>query len=234
MDVGDVYNDPIKQCILNTSILARSTKGMTTKFINRVGLIYGRLTVLEEAGRSAAKKVLWKCACICGNTKIVTSGDLATGNTLSCGCYLKERITKHGGWKNASYNSWRAMLRRCTNPQDKDFARYGAKGISVCQDWYNYTAFKDAMGEPTGVETLDRIDPTGNYEPGNTRWASPTTQARNTRVPKQSKTGHTGVLFHNGKYYATITVQKKKYYSKVFSTVEEAAEARKELEQRYW
>jgi hypothetical protein len=225
----DMYTDAIKKCILQTSMLHKEF-GM--KFIDRTGQRFGKLVVLEQAGRSPSKKVLWKCQCDCGNQSTVPSGSLVTGNTESCGCVIKN--FKHGGSGKASYNSWRAMVRRCTNPEDKDYKRYGAKGISVCPEWMDYATFRDAMGEPVGTETLDRIDPAGNYEPNNVRWASPTVQARNINVKKTSKSGYIGVHFRRGKWYGEITVKKNKYYSKACSTIEEAAAARKELEQRYW
>jgi hypothetical protein len=199
-----------------------------------VGEVFGRLTVEFREGSTSYGKALWKCRCDCGNYVTVTTGSLISTNTTSCGCYLKERITKHGGWKKSSYNSWRAMIRRCNVSTDKDYPRYGAKGIKVCDQWSDYLQFAADMGEPEGSQTLDRIDPYGDYTPENCRWASLQTQARNVRVPKKSKTGITGVLFHGGRYYASITVKGKKYYSKVFSTIADAAQARKELELMHW
>jgi hypothetical protein len=202
------------------------------KFVDRVGQRFGKLVVIEQAGRNNLKKVLWRCKCDCGKKTIVVSGALVTGNTSSCGCVIPN--FKHGGWKNSSYNSWRAMIRRCTKPKDKDYKRYGALGITVCTRWMNYVNFVADMGEPIGTETLDRIDPTGNYEPANVRWASPTVQARNVKVRKSTASGYTGVHKRYGKWMAEITVKKHKYYSKVFNTIEEAALARKELEFKYW
>lgn len=202
------------------------------KFIDRAGQRFGKLTVIEEAGRNPLKKVLWKCKCDCGSETIVTAGSLVTGNTTSCGCITPN--FKHGGAKNSSYNTWRAMIRRCNNLQDKDYPRYGGIGVSVCNEWLDYLTFAKDMGEPVEAQTLDRINPYGNYEPSNCVWSSPTKQARNTRTHKKNKTGINGVLFHNQKYYAAITVQKKKFYSKVCVTLEEAAQARKELEKKYW
>ncbi len=204
------------------------------KFVDRTGQRFGRLLVVEEAGRNNLKKVLWKCVCDCGNTVLRVSGDLATGNSVSCGCYLKEKITKHGGWKKSSYNTWRAMMRRCYNQKDKDFLRYGGVGVSVCPQWHDYTVFAKDMGEPVGTQTLDRIDPYGNYTPDNCRWASLPTQARNIRVPADSKTGHIGVHLRGKKWYAEVTVNKKKFYSKACQSIEDAVLARKELERLHW
>lgn len=205
------------------------------KFINRAGKRFGRLVVTSRIGTTANKKVLWGCLCDCGNVTCVDAGSLVTGNTTSCGCYLKEKITKHGGWKKGSYNTWRAMIRRCTKPHDKDYKRYGAVGVSVCPEWMDYLTFAADMGEPEGAETLDRIDPYGDYNKTNCRWNSPTVQARNIRVPKKSTSGVVGVYpIYGNMWMAAITAKGRKYYSKVCNTVEEAAVARKELEKKHW
>jgi len=204
------------------------------KFIDRTGQRFGRLVVLERRGTSAYKKILWHCRCDCGVETLVSAGSLTSGNTVSCGCYLKERITKHGGTNKASYNTWRAMIRRCNNPTDKDYPRYGALGVTVCPKWLDYKVFATDMGEPEGTQTLDRIDTYGNYTRNNCRWASVTTQNRNTRVRRSSKSGFTGVHFKRNAWYAEITAKRKKFYSKACRTVEEAAACRKELELLHW
>lgn len=202
------------------------------KRIDHAGVRFGKLTAVETAGRNALKKVLWRCFCDCGNETIVPSGSLVTGNTTSCGCIVPN--FKHGGSGKGSYNTWRAMMRRCYNHKDKDYKRYGAVGVTVFPGWHEYSVFAQDMGEPSGNQTLDRIDPYGNYEPGNCRWASLPAQARNVRVRQSNKTGHTGVRFRNNGWYAEITVQKKKFYSKVAKTLEEAVLNRKELERLHW
>jgi hypothetical protein len=204
------------------------------KLVDRTGQIFGKLTVLEQAGRDKLKKVLWRCRCECGNETVVVSGSLVTGNTTSCGCVLKEAITKHGGVGKGSYNTWRAMIRRCTISTDKDYPRYGGKGVSVCARWLDYANFVADMGEPVGDETLDRRDVYGHYTPENCRWAGVKTQNRNVRLRATSKTGYIGVSIVGKKFMAKITVGKKAYYSKMFFTVEEAAAARKELERLHW
>jgi hypothetical protein len=205
------------------------------KFIDRTGMRYGRLMVQKRVGTTASKKPAWECLCDCGNSKVVDSCSLVTGNTVSCGCYLKEKITKHGGYNKASYNTWRAMIRRCTNVNDKDYPRYGGSGIAVCAEWMDYKKFVEDMGEPEGAQTLDRIDPIKGYFFENCRWASPTTQARNIRLHKKNKSGVIGVNpVYKGKWIAAITANRKRFYSKVCDTIEEAAAARKELERLHW
>lgn len=202
------------------------------KLIDRTGQIFGKLTVVKQAGRDNLKKVLWQCKCKCGKETVVVSGSLVTGNTTSCGCVAPN--LKHGGWGKGSYNTWRAMMRRCYLLKDKDYPRYGGKGVSVCQEWHTYEIFVADMGEPEGDETLDRIDTYGNYFPENCRWAGVQTQSRNVRLRTNSKTGYIGVSAVGKKFMAKITVGKKAYYSKVLVTVEEAAIARKELERLHW
>ena len=204
------------------------------KLVDRTGQVFGKLTVLEQAGRDKLKKVLWRCRCECGNETVVVSGSLVTGNTTSCGCTFKEAVTKHGGTGKGSYNTWRAMIRRCTVNTDKDYPYYGGRGVSVCSEWLKYENFVADMGEPIGDETLDRIDVYGNYTKENCRWAGVQTQNRNTRLRVNSTTGYTGVSVVGKKFLAKITKDKKSYYSKLCSTVEEAAAARKELERMHW
>ena len=202
------------------------------KLVDRTGQLFGKLTVVEQAGRDKLKKVLWRCKCECGNETVVVSGSLVTGNTTSCGC--DKGNYKHGGTGKGSYNTWRAMIRRCTIPTDKDYPRYGGRGVSVCPAWLDYRNFAVDMGEPTGDETLDRINVYGNYEPDNCRWAGVQTQNRNTRLRVNSTTGYIGVSVVGKRFLAKITVGKKSYYSKLCDTVEEAAVARKQLEEKYW
>lgn len=204
------------------------------KFIDRTGQTFGRLQVICRAGTDQNKKVLWDCLCVCGKKVLVTAGSLVTGNTTSCKCFLKEQITKHGGSGKASYNTWRAMMRRCYNQKDKDFYKYGAVGITVYEPWHNYSVFAKDVGEPMADQTLDRIDPHGSYMPQNCRWASLTTQNRNVRMSKRNKSGIRGVLKIGSSWYAQITAKRNVFRSKALSSIEEAVAARQELERLHW
>jgi hypothetical protein len=78
-----------------------------------------------------------------------------------------------------TYESWRKMKSRCSNPNNNRFTRYGGAGVTVHPGWRTFAGFLADMGVRPDGTSLDRIDPAGNYEPGNCRWASPTVQSRN-------------------------------------------------------
>lgn len=95
---------------------------------------------------------------------------------------------KHGHYKNSSPTRllryiWRSMIQRCTDKDFKTYRHYGGRGVSICNRWLeSFEAFMDDVGpRPSRKHSLDRIDNSGNYEPGNVRWATRTEQLRNTR-----------------------------------------------------
>lgn len=86
--------------------------------------------------------------------------------------------TKHTMSKE--YAAWAAMHRRCDNPRNPNFPRYGGRGIAVCDRWARFDEFFADMGPcPPGL-TLERIDNSKGYEPNNCKWATYSEQNRNT------------------------------------------------------
>src|SRR5690349_9042316 len=94
----------------------------------------------------------------------------------------------------AQRKRWQAMIRRCTNPSDPSYSNYGGRGIRVCDRWReSYEAFHGDVGyPPTSEHSIDRVDNDGDYEPGNVRWATRTTQQINRRRFRNNKSGHVG------------------------------------------
>lgn len=152
------------------------------------GLKFGRLTVLRKLPERRYKKVMWECICECGKIVVAATGHLTSGHTKSCGCYVKDRNieihTTHGETHTRLYSIWLSMKNRCNNPKNKAYFYYGGKGVSVCEEWENsFESFRDwAKGNGYKSDlTLDRINPDGNYEPSNCRWATWHEQRMNQR-----------------------------------------------------
>lgn len=76
------------------------------------------------------------------------------------------------------------MKYRCLNPNSRSYKAYGGAGVKICAEWMTFEGFFKDMGERPEGMTLDRIDPNGNYEPGNCRWADKKTQSNNKRKEK--------------------------------------------------
>lgn len=87
----------------------------------------------------------------------------------------------HTGEPSKVHKAWVGMKQRCTNPKSAHYARYGGRGITVCQEWVDsFDAFYKAVGEPpTPKHTLDRIDNEQGYYPNNVRWATRKEQSNN-------------------------------------------------------
>ncbi len=151
------------------------------------------------------------------------------GDTKSCGC-VNLRIT-HGLRTNKFYQTWNGMVQRCTNPKNSSYKDYGARGITVCEEWLdvsNFVAWAEATYPNIEDATLDRIDNDKGYSPENCTWSDKTTQRINQRIRKDNKSGVVGVRYYDrdGVWTAYISINNAHKHIGSFKTLEEAVLAR--------
>jgi hypothetical protein len=208
--------------------------------LDLTGQRFGRLMVIEEAGRSKNKRISWECVCDCGETVTVVSGDLTSGHTQSCGCLNKERSKKanttHGMRGTSTYQTWADLIKRCNNPKNTGFKNYGGRGIKVCKEWLRFEKFFKDMGEKPANLTIERVDNNKGYYKGNCKYATSTEQNRNQRIRKDNKSGTAGVWYDKElqKYQVNIRANYKQIYIGLFANLQDAKAARKGAELKYW
>lgn len=172
-------------------------------FIDYSGRRFG-LLVVQSRAPTKANNTQWFCVCDCGAEVTASAANLSAGRQISCGCERKRRSAVacraravHGhavGTKSPTYTVWIGMVQRCEDKNATAYARYGARGISVCNRWRygegDLSAFQcflaDVGARPSRKYSIDRIDFNGNYEPGNVRWATSDVQQLNKKTTKLS------------------------------------------------
>lgn len=191
-----------------------------SRLINLCGEKFGRLTVVERAENDKSGRAKWKCLCLCSSFSVVSSYNLISGGTTSCGCFKKQRQIEaniiHGFCKTPEFRCWVHIRQRCNNKNDKSYKDYGGRGIKVCRRWNSFQNFLHDMGErPAHGWSIDRINNDGDYTPKNCRWASKATQNENKRKSIRIKVGKSKMTINRiavvfGKTYACIYKRYKK------------------------
>ncbi len=150
------------------------------------GAVFGLWTVIQRSPSGKDRKRKYLCVCACGEKRTVYASKLRSGKSKSCRSCAK---TAHGKSRTRVYHIWQGMIQRCHTPTCSAYADYGGKGIRVCEEWRvsrkGFMAFYAHVGDQPDTKikwSIDRINPYGNYEPGNVRWATPTQQAANRRL----------------------------------------------------
>ena len=169
------------------------------------GQRFGRWTVLSEAAKQeGCDHRRYLCRCDCGKERSVIAYHLVYGQSKSCGCLNSEltaarlviRNTTHGMRRTYLYRLWANIKTRCTNKSNHGYAKYGARGIAMYSEWINNPKLfmeyiKMTIGDrPNKSYSIDRKDNNKGYLPGNLRWATLSTQARNKR--------NTVIIVYNG------------------------------------
>lgn len=153
---------------------------MKRRYRDIAGQRFGHLIAIKYVGSTKGGRARWNCKCDCGKESIVLQSSLVTGNTTSCGCVLKAKITRHGMSNTKLYKVWQSMKTRCSNPKSNRFRYYGGKGITYDPTWETFEGFYTDMheGYKEGI-TLDRIDRAKGYSKENCRWVNVTAQNNN-------------------------------------------------------
>ena len=180
-----------------------------------------------ETSKQKTTYGLFQCQ-YCGKEFETMVQSVKCGDTKSCGCNL---FITHGLSSNKFYQTWASMVKRCTKPKAWDYKHYGARGITVCEEWLDVTKFVawcDLTYPNIEDATLDRINNDKGYSPENCTWSDRTTQAINQRMKKSNTSGFVGVGFKKskGKWEASLKLNNIYKYIGSFLTIEEAVQAR--------
>lgn len=187
-------------------------------------------SIRKDTGKQDRKAYgLYKC--YCGNEFEAFISSVKSGNTKSCGCYKKKILialnTTHGLKYHRLYKIWNGMMQRCHNKKAEYYKDYGARGISVCNEWHNIENFINDM-YPSYEEglSIDRINNDLGYSKDNCRWASKSIQTQNTRKIRINNTsGYRGVCWNKQrqKWKAYISISNKRICLGHFEDKNEAA-----------
>lgn len=148
---------------------------------------FGSLVAIHRSIGAQKNRVYWLARCDCGKAYTVSRANLCSGSVKSCGCVGRkktiERNTTHGMSNSPEYKIWAGMKSRCHNPSDTGYDKYGARGISVSDEWRkDFNVFLKDMGvRPTENHTIERKDVYGGYCKENCVWILANEQQNNTR-----------------------------------------------------
>lgn len=149
-----------------------------------VGRRFGKWVVIRPVEIRNRYWIYW-VRCDCGNEKDCYGSDLRSGKTSQCvDCHNRSNASKnvtHGGSGSPLYKVWCSMHSRCSNPTDRAYRWYGARGIRVCERWNDFSNFQSDMApRPTGM-TIDRTDNDSGYSKENCRWVTHKENCQNRR-----------------------------------------------------
>lgn len=151
------------------------------------------------------------------------------GYKTSCKpCSSVQKGFKHGFHREKLYRVHVEMKSRCRNKNNENYKNYGGRGISVCDEWMEYTVFRKWCmdhGYRQGL-TVDRIDNDKGYSPDNCRIADRFCQNQNQRVLNTRNTsGYKGVSYHKGagKFIVEIMIKGEKHYLGLYEDARDGA-----------
>lgn len=137
---------------------------------------------------------------------------------------------KHDMSRTILYRRWIDMKQRCFNPNCCNYKYYGARGITICDEWLDFKNFAEwSLKNGYSKElSIDRINNDGNYEPNNCRWTTKSVQGMSMRHKNSS--GYVGICKHStdGAWYGRLKINGKCIYTGRSKDIVEAALLRDE------
>lgn len=207
--------------------------------LNLKGQKFGRLTVLDDEPRSIKGYRWWHCRCDCGTEKWVNGSRLKSGQTKSCGCISKEKLTKVASqYEDLTGKKFgRLTVIRSAEKQEKNASHQWlchcdcGKTITVAANQLKRGDVRSCgcLKKEVAQEKFDKFAETNYVE--NTMLNGLTK-----KVSRRSTTGVKGVYWNKSRqlYEAYITFQKKRHFLGRFVDLEEAAQARRQAEKTYF
>lgn len=169
-----------------------------------VGSRFGRLVIndmrRDYSNPDSKRQTLYAyCECDCGNVRRVNWYALKSGQTVSCGCRMREAAaenraasavlserngTRINGKATRLYRIYRGIKTRLYNPNVQEYPRYGGRGLDMCGEWRNdFQSFRKwaLRNGYSDLLTIERVDNKKGYYPSNCIWATPKEQGKNTK-----------------------------------------------------
>lgn len=238
------------------------------RFVDLTGRKFNRLTVVKRADSrikpNGSKVTQWWCKCDCGNKDLilVSSGNLVSEHTKSCGCLKAEKSAENGkklkgknNFKNKRYNTYDLSgeygIGYLNNGEEFYFDLEDYDLIKGYCWWKNDEGYlmtslnnnkkirmsRLVMNEHNPCVRIDhRNHNTMNNRKSNLRRATSSENAMNSELSSANTSGVTGVLFDKrwNKWVASIMVNYKSIHLGGFDKFDDAVKARKEAEEKYF
>lgn len=215
-----MFHPPIRPYSVKNTVKANDRAVLSRVQLNEViniedqyiGKIYGCYKIISRTGERANDgHIIYNCECIhCGAIKQMQLSSIKYSNNTKCTHYITfGDIVIPNALENDTIPNRRLrkiylhILRRCYEPNNKDYNIYGGKGIKVCAEWLNNPNSFYQWSILNGYDkelTIDRIDENKGYAPDNCRWVSREENAR-----FKSNTNYiTAKVTLSGKQWATL------------------------------
>lgn len=163
----------------------------------------------------------------CNDQRVMTQNNYNTAKSTKC---TKCRNILHNKSTSKYYSIWKMIKQRCYNEKCINYKYYGARGITMCDEWKNsFTTFESWILDTypdTENLSIDRIDNNKGYSPDNCRMTTHVNQMNNQR-PRQNQSGYSCISLckKSSNWVVRYDYNLKHTHVGSFKTLEEAVKA---------